>query len=270
MTTPIQSSKVVKNYKEEISTEEERDALEEAIEKTIEYENCDASIIQQHFETLSTHHEIVDRNYEELTESIDTDEDLYWDEAGEKLYDFIQRLSNYVGSTVNRGNYTTGVLLSRLDEMCDSDPLISEVYDEKVAELDVSLHGPFFSGLRNYLVHENIPSVILYSNTEIDGHTMALDKEEILESDHWSPRAKGYADTWEDSIILNEAFEDYQQSLDRLYDWLIKYAAERFEEKHERQLEKESHAKEAQEKFFEVADIETRTIKWLSSHEDVE
>lgn len=246
------------------------EAFETALMLTKEYENSEGYRIQRLLENLSRRNEIVERNYDrlsEIIEDIETHEDFPpFDVARDISTEFDRRLSNYVGSVKNREYQTRETICPRLDEMCRPEPMVSEVYSSKIAEFDVEGIGHFFTGLRGYIVHEAILHPIFYAD-ETGTPTFAFDKQKILESDYWSQEGKGYADTWDDVIPITKLVQEFHESLKELYDWLTKYVNDRFEDRHEVQVEKEEQAKAAQEEFFEVAGIEMMTIQWESSDE---
>lgn len=262
-----QSARIFKEYDKHICSEEDENAFQKALNLTKEYENSDGYRIQKHFQALSRSHRVVDENYDyliRLLEEVEEGDTQLPDRetTQAKASEFLRCLSNYVGSVKNREYQTTEVILPRLDEVCDKEPSVSEKYKEHVTESGVELHGYFFSCLRNHIVHEGLPRLITYIGSEAEAPTFALDKQEILESDHWTQEAKGYADAFEESIVLTDALQDYQESLERLYQWLVEYVNERFEDRHQVQMEKGKHAKAAQDAFFDQVGLDMMVIEW--------
>lgn len=264
-----QSSRAFRSHQKKISSEKERSAFRNALSLTKEYEDSDGHKIQDHFLSLSKNHSIVEGNYSELSEVIQrfSKERVVFpprDTAQEEVQEFLRCLSNYVGSIKNRENQTRDIIIPELDEMCNSNPLISDQYKRKVSELGTDIHGYFFTGLRNHIVHEGLPQLIISMDVE-ESPRFGLKKEEILTSPHWSQEGKGYADAWEEEIFLDESINDFQNSLGDLYDWFAEYVSTRFKHKYEDQVEKAKRAKEAQERFFDLTGIEMMTIEWVDS-----
>ncbi|WP_087715650.1 hypothetical protein [Natronolimnobius baerhuensis] len=261
---PPESLGLLKTYSDSIDSEEEKEVFHAAMEATREWESSPGYYIGNCILTLmNAINHICHRNYTELIHLIarcETTEEIYWKQVNESSKEFMRLLSNYIGSMKNAENYTERIV-SELDEYCSSDPLISELYDVKVKKCNLDLYEPFFTSLRNYIVHHEPIDFTIHMSEE-ERYSFALDKEYVLSSNEWSTRAKGYVDSWENNVIISEAIVDYDNAIDELYNWLVDHVSYRFLEEGEEMERLAENAEKLQTEFFDKADVEMMSFVW--------
>lgn len=255
------------NYEHEIETDEQRVVFNVAMDATNQVINTDGFKIREFLSHLHRSDVIVEHNYETLTDVFDRSRDLSecsWDDIQALDLEFLAEFSNFVISSKSRENMTRDIVLPRLEQLHVVSS-ITEEYESKVKELNVDLHGYFFTSLRNYLVHEGVPEtvIVLGKLEDEEEHTQLTIRKEILAgSDNFTVRARGYMDAWEEEINVEEASESYYEATNELYDWFFDYVNETYEDEFEKSQRLDEHARILQEVFFNSIDQSFMTIQW--------
>lgn len=231
----------LERWKEGLCTDEKIEVCDELIEKRRRIDEHDASIVQEMIERLDRVNYIVESNHSELISTIEEfeEDDTIMssernDEFNRLVMEFLRTFSNFVGSAKNR-EYHTERIISRLEDIEDSESTLEKEYEEKVSEFDVDLHGVFFTSLRNIFVHEQAlkPSGTEHMETTDEGveidRTIVIKKRYILDNSDVPTKAMGYMDILDDKINVKESIDLYYQSLKSLYEWLSDHIIDRYQ-----------------------------------------
>ena len=194
---------------------------------------------------LQRSHYIVEGNYNDLIQSIEAyedgsielSEDTY--EEVEKLaLEFSRHLQNYVAATKGRYDLTQHVI-EELAAIDSEDPSIREYYEEQKMALNIVEYGSFFTGLRNYCLHDRPPIVKISQETNhthtAEGITTSVErqlklrKSDLLErGDYLSGTAKDFLNERDEELHVRPIIESYNCQLDELYDGLDAEIQNRF------------------------------------------
>lgn len=102
--------------------------------------------------------------------------------------------------------------------------------------------------------------MVLGDDDESD--SFSIPKEIIIESDTFSTRAKGYVDSWEDTVNLEEAVKAYHEAADELYSWLFDYTESLYKDEYQVAELLDEEARLYQEIFFNRCDVSFTKIQW--------
>ncbi|MXV62800.1 hypothetical protein GS429_12130 [Natronorubrum sp. JWXQ-INN-674] len=257
-------SRRLKIYKDRIETTEQQEAFERALNITKQVEQTAAYRIADLFSHLSRSTDIVDLNYESLIDVFDRARDLSdytWEELGELNIEFLTTFSNYVISVKSRENHTRDIILPEIEEYHVLSS-IEEEYEKKIAELGLDIHGYFFTSLRNYFVHEGIPETMMVLGDDDEPDSFSIPKEIIIESSTFSTRAKGYVNSWEETVDLEEAVKAYHEAADELYSWFFEYTEALYKDEYRVAELLDEEARLYQEIFFNRCEVSFTKIQW--------
>lgn len=109
----------------------------------------------------------------------------------------------------------------------NSNPNLVEEYDVRMSKT-ITLPVVFFvQGLRNYLLHNRMPSVVVQmsftSEQQDTQFTVRLDTEKLYEWGKWKNDARTYMNG-KVSIAVRDAVIEYTDAIEALYDWLFSMA----------------------------------------------
>lgn len=250
------------------SHSESRQEINEAIDLYEAYLNSDGYRIYLLYSDLQRSHYIVEENYDDLIQTIEVYEDgsievskETYEEIEQLTLEFNRCLQNYVAATKSRYELTQDVI----DELTDIDskePSIREQYEEQKNGLDIVKYGSFFTGLRNYCLHDRPPIVKVSQkisrthNTEgitsSEERQFKLRKSDLLESgDYLNSTARDFLNEQGDEFHVHPVAEKFQKRLDKLYEWLDNEIETRFADSFEENRELKEQALEKQREIFE-------------------
>lgn len=139
--------------------------------------------------------------------------------------EFDQRLHNEMASAGSLVDHTR-----RLARHCETNfpDFVAEYrkLNTHVAEMNEAV---FLSGLRNYLLHVDVPPVVQTLNiSTVDGsqaqeHIIQLSAKRLLEWNNWSSRARHYLESFPDrnGPAIGADVAAYANAMDELYKWLF-------------------------------------------------
>ena len=178
---------------------------------------------------LQTSHHIVNYNYRELQETIESVEGditlMYlknrcrFDFA---LREITRRLHNYLASIQSLIDHTR-----RFRKTIDN-PRLEEEFRKEIQRLTRNKCTGFVKKFRNYIQHFTIP--IITGHLEVirkdldepefdEDFRIELNKDELLKWDGWGQSCKNYIDELGDELVLKNIFEEYERLNNLFYDW---------------------------------------------------
>jgi len=267
---PFQTAWRFEGYRPDQRTGKLYNLFKRAMDATKQAEESAAYRMEQLSLRIHLVSEIVERNYINIIDTIeeyDIDEDFNRDTTADWAIEFTRHLVAYLGSVKNREYQTRSDFLPELDRMCTERPLISENYQKQIKHCNVDLHGSFFSSLRNMIVHDGVPETVLHHDMDADQMLVGLNKDTLLQNNHFTVEAKGYVDAYDDFVDMSEAIENYHNSTDKLYRWLFNAPFRRLEDRYSKSISEFSRAEEYQQDFFDESGHEFTTLRWLASDE---
>ncbi len=257
----------LRSYENEIEDEKQEKAFQWAIEATNKVVESDGAKLSESLSHLDRSDRIVEYNFETLESVFNRAEDISgysWEEVKDLYEEFLVHFSNFVVTAKSRENITRDTVLPELEKFHILSS-ITDDYNDKVSEFSVDLHGYFFTSLRNYLVHEGVPESVLVLGRvkdEPEKDQFTISKKHLEESDNFSAEARGYMDTWEDTIDVVEASRDYYNLTRKLYDWLFEYTKSLYSSEFSESEFLDERARRRQEVFFNLIDQSFMKIEW--------
>jgi hypothetical protein len=266
----FKSSRRLRIYRKDAEKQNKEEYFEKAMKATLQAENSKLAQFDKLYMNLHMNCELVERNYVDLIDILKSHEgtsEMYRDTTPEWAVSFTRMLANYVSSNKNRENHTKNKALPYFDSLCENEPIVSKDYRAKVTDLGVDLVGYFFTSLRNTIVHDGIPQIVVTWENEPDAAKLGLDKQYLIQNKSMSTRAKAYIDDWDDVIDAKQIIEEYYNRVDELYRWLFSEIEDRFEDRFGESTHLFEEAKNRQVEFEEQCGISTTTLRWLTSNE---
>ena len=258
----------LRKIRDATSHSESRKELDKAIDLYEAYLNSDGYHIHILHSDLQRSHYIVEENYNDLIQiieayedgSIEVNEENY-EEIEQLALDFTRHLQNYVAATKGRYDLTQDVI-GELADIDTEEPPIGDKYEEKKESLDIVKYGSFFTGLRNYCLHDR-PPIVKVSQETTHNHTaegittseqrhFKLRKSDLLESgDYLNSTARDFLNEQNDEFHVHPEVETFQERLVELYDWLDNEIETRFVDSFEEAQGLHEQALEKQREIFE-------------------
>lgn len=241
----------LKTLRDAFSSDEETvEAFDEAIQLAEAVLESNGYRIQILHSDLHRSHYIVNKNYEELIAAIEAfegDHELEVSESNREglepvLLEFGRHLQNYVAAVRARVDHLYDTVIQELESIEGDESGLRESYEEKMAELDLSHYGSFFTGLRNHFMHDRPPIPVgneIVNETwdaESGNHSREVDrnlklrKQDLEEGDYLNSEARNFLESLSDEFHVRPLVEDFQERMEEVFDWLDDEIESRFEE----------------------------------------
>jgi len=200
----------------------------------------------------------LNKNYEELKNSITTYEnDLsIWDMGRRRnleafLVEFSRLFHNYLSSIFSLIEHTR-TFLNNLNN-----PQLRQEYYEKLENLKINECVKFLKDLRTYVQHCNLSIVsaeftLKRKNNDIKNplehkQNLVIGKKELLKWGGWSFKSKNYIDKLENNVDLDIITIEYQKLITEFYQWFYNIIGELYSDKIKEVLEIEKEIMKLEE-----------------------